>query len=851
MKSTTSIENESLKSYPEPEVSEASKKYFNGDTLAAEVWKNKYALKNGEGEYFERTPDNMHKRIAREFSRIENKYPTPLKEKEIYALLKNFNYIIPQGSPMAGIGNDFQISSLSNCFVIGVENDADSYGAIMSLDEELVQLMKRRGGVGLDLSSVRPKGSKVHNSALTATGIVPFMHRFSNSTREVAQGGRRGALMLTLSSKHPDALDFTKAKRDTTSVTGANISLKVDDEFIKAVKDHTQYIQQFPLNSEDPKLTKKIKAEDLWDEIIEGAWKSAEPGVIFWDTVQRESLPDRYHKHGFTTTSTNPCGEIPLCPYDSCRLLAINLYSYVKEPFTEKAAFDFDLFKDHVHKALRLMDDLVDLELEKVDNILKKIESDPEPDQYKNREKKLWTKIRNKTAKGRRTGLGVTGLGDMLAGLGIQYGSEASIILAEKVQKTLALSAYSSSVKLAEERGAFPVYDENLEKDHPFLNRIKDEAPEVIEGMKKFGRRNIAMLTIAPTGSTSLLTQTTSGIEPVFRIYYTRRKKVNDSSEVTGKQYFTDENGDKYEEFAIIHHKFRNWLSSKGFTDEEITQLKPKDLDKLIKDSPYRQSSSEHIDWKSKVKLQGKLQKWVDHSISVTVNLPEKTSREVISGLYMDAWEAGCKGITVYREGSRSGILVSDESKKSTDFQETIAPKRPEILDASVIQFLNNDEKWVAVVGLLNNKPYEIFTGRADDSFSILSKVKKGRVIKTKGKNGKNRYDFQYLDADGYKVTIEGLSRTFNEEYWNYAKLISGVLRHGMPLKYAVEMIDDLYLDAPTLNTWKNGVKRALLQFIPDGTIPTDNLCPNCKSPAMSYQESCLLCNNCGYSKCG
>ncbi|MCX2743564.1 adenosylcobalamin-dependent ribonucleoside-diphosphate reductase [Mangrovivirga sp. M17] len=850
MKSATPIKKEP-RIYSESEVSEFSQKYFNGDTLAAEVWKNKYALKSSNGKYFEKSPDDMHKRIAREFSRIESKYPSPLKEKEIYNLLKDFKYIIPQGSPMAGIGNNFQVSSLSNCFVIGVEKNADSYGAVMSMDEELVQLMKRRGGVGLDLSTIRPQGSKVHNSALSATGIVPFMHRFSNSTREVAQGGRRGALMLTVSSRHPDALAFTGAKRDTTSVTGANISLKVDDDFIQAVKNHTEYEQRFPIDASKPLISKKIKAEDLWEEIIEGAWKSAEPGVIFWDTVQRESLPDRYYREGFTTTSTNPCGEIPLCPYDSCRLLAINLFSYVKSPYTKDATFDFELFEDHVKKALRLMDDLVDLELEKIDKILKKIESDPEDDQYKIRERNLWTKIKNKTSKGRRTGLGVTAMGDMLAALGVQYGSDASIIISEKVQKKLAISAYSSSVTLAKERGAFPIYNETREKDHPFLKRIEKEAPDIIERMKEYGRRNIAMLTIAPTGSTSLLTQTTSGIEPVFRIYYTRRKKVNDAVEKPGKQYFTDENGDKYEEFAIIHHKFRDWLTTKGFTSDEIAQLKPKDLDKLIENSPYKQSSSEHINWQSKVKLQGKLQKWVDHSISVTVNLPENTSKEVISGLYMDAWEAGCKGITVYREGSRSGILVSDSGKKVTDFQDTIAPKRPTSLDATVIQFLNNDEKWVAVVGLLDHKPYEIFTGRADDSFSILSKVKKGKVIKNKGKNGKNRYDFQYLDSDGYKITIEGLSRTFNEEYWNYAKLISGVLRHGMPLKYVVEMIDDLYLDAPTLNTWKNGVKRALLQFIPDGTVPTDNVCPNCKSPAMSYQESCLLCNNCGYSKCG
>lgn len=842
-----------VKTYTEEEVKKESIAYFKGDTLAAEVWASKYALKDSKGNYFEKSPDDMHRRLAKEFARIEALYPAALQEDEIYALLKGFKYIIPQGSPMAGIGNHLQLSSLSNCFVIGVEGGADSYGSVLNLDEELVQLMKRRGGVGVDLSHIRPEGSKVNNTALTATGIVPFMHRFSNSTREVAQGGRRGALMLTLHVKHPEAAAFAKAKRNTTSITGANVSLRVDDEFMQAVDKGTIYNQQFPINSKNPSVTQKTNALDIWKTITEGAWQSAEPGVIFWDTITRESLPDRYADEGFETVSTNPCGEIPLCPYDSCRLMAINLTSYVKQPFLEDAYFDTELFKQHVRIALRLMDDMVDLEMEKINNIIRKIEQDPEADQYKVVERNLWLKIKEKCEKGRRTGLGITGLGDMLASLNIPYGSDASISFAEKVQSTLNIEAYRSSVQLAKERGAFPIYKEEKEKDHPLLNRIKAIDPELIEDMRKHGRRNIAMLTIAPTGSTSILAQTSSGVEPVFRLYYSRRKKVNSAKTDPKKTYFIDDNGDYYEEFAVFHHGFKNWLEAQGFDEKEIEGFQKTKLDQLIKKSPYAGASSDEIDYRSKVKLQSVLQKWVDHSISVTVNLPEETPEPLISELYLDAWKLGCKGITVYREGSRAGILVSEDKKDKPAFLETNPPKRPKELEAAVLQFKNSEENWVAVVGLYEGKPYEVFTGRAADSFSILSSVKKGKVIKNKSENDKhkNRYDFQYQDKDGYKVTIEGLSRTFNEEYWNYARLISGVLRHGMPLKYAIEMIEDLCLDEQTLNTWKNGVKRALLSFIPDGTVPTQNTCPNCKQATMIYQESCLQCNQCGYSKCG
>jgi ribonucleoside-diphosphate reductase alpha chain len=839
--------------YTAAEAIEASKKYFGGDELAASVWVNKYALKDSFGRIYELTPDDMHRRMAKEIHRIELKYPNPLSEEEIYQLLKDFRYIVPQGGPMTGIGNPFQIASLSNCFVIGHNGPSDSYGGILKIDEEQIQLMKRRGGVGHDLSHIRPKGSPVMNSALTSTGVVPFMERYSNSTREVAQDGRRGALMLTISIKHPDAEAFIDAKLDGTKVTGANVSVKIDDDFMRAVKEGKPYVQQFPIDSPEPRFKKEIDARKLWKKIIHNAWKSAEPGVLFWDTVLRESVPDCYADLGFRTVSTNPCGEIPLCPYDSCRLLAINLFSYVEKPFTEEAYFNWDKFKEHAQLALRIMDDIVDLELEKIDQIIAKIENDPEDLEIKERELRLWHKIREKCIQGRRTGVGITAEGDMLAALGYRYGSDEAIDFSVQVHKTLALEAYRSSVKLAQERGAFPIYDAAREENNPFIKRLREADPALYEEMRQYGRRNIALLTIAPTGTTSIMTQTTSGIEPVFLVSYKRRRKVNPNDKNV-RVDFVDEVGDAWEEYHVFHHKFADWLKIKGYDPEEVAKLPYEELEAIIKQSPYYKSTANDIDWVAKVKMQGAIQKWVDHSISVTVNIPEETSEEMVAKIYMTGWEAGCKGITVYREGSRSGVLVSDKKKKedaqNTEFKNTNAPKRPKVLEADVIQFKNNDEDWVAVVGLLNGRPYEIFTGRAEDSFSILSQVSKGWVIKNRTEEGRSRYDFQYIDKDGYRVTIEGLSRTFNKEYWNYAKLISGVLRHGMPIEYVVDMVNDLHLNDESLNTWKNGVVRALKRYIPDGTVPADNECPNCGDNALVYEEGCLNCKSCGMSQC-
>lgn len=839
--------------YTIEEAVKASKEYFGGDELAASVWVNKYALKDSFGRIYELTPDDMHRRMAKEIHRIELKYPNPLSEEEIYQLLKDFRYIVPQGGPMTGIGNPFQIASLSNCFVIGHDGPGDSYGGILKIDEEQIQLMKRRGGVGHDLSHIRPKGSPVMNSALTSTGVVPFMERYSNSTREVAQDGRRGALMLTISIKHPDAEAFIDAKLDGTKVTGANVSVKIDDAFMEAVREGKAYVQQFPIDSDEPRFTKEIDARKLWKKIIHNAWKSAEPGVLFWDTILRESVPDCYADLGFRTVSTNPCGEIPLCPYDSCRLLAINLFSYVEKPFTEEAYFNWDKFKEHAQLALRIMDDIVDLELEKIDQIIAKIENDPEDLEIKERELRLWHKIREKCVQGRRTGVGITAEGDMLAALGYRYGSDEAIEFSVQVHKTLALEAYRSSVHLAKERGAFPIYDPAREENNPFINRLREADPALYEEMCRHGRRNIALLTIAPTGTTSIMTQTTSGIEPVFLVSYKRRRKVNPNDKNV-RVDFVDEVGDAWEEYHVFHHKFVDWLKVKGYDPEEVAKLPHEELEAIIKQSPYYKSTANDIDWVAKVKMQGAIQKWVDHSISVTVNIPEETSEEMVAKIYMTGWEAGCKGITVYREGSRSGVLVSDKKKKedaqSTEFKNTNAPKRPKVLEADVIQFKNNDEDWVAVVGLLNGRPYEIFTGRAEDSFSILSQVDKGWVIKNRTEEGRSRYDFQYIDKDGYRVTIEGLSRTFNKEYWNYAKLISGVLRHGMPIEYVVDMVNDLHLNDESLNTWKNGVVRALKRYIPDGTVPVHNECPNCGDNALVYEEGCLNCKSCGMSKC-
>ncbi|MBE9492374.1 MAG: adenosylcobalamin-dependent ribonucleoside-diphosphate reductase [Bacteroidetes bacterium] len=835
------------------EVIEKATEYFKGDTLAASVWTNKYALKDSEGNLFELTPDDMHRRLAREIARIEQKYPNPISEEELYYLFKDFKYIIPQGSPMAGIGNDFQISSLSNCFVIGLDKNADSYGGILRIDQEQVQLMKRRGGVGHDLSHIRPFSSPVKNTAITSTGIVPFMERYSNSTREVAQDGRRGALMLSISIKHPDVEEFIDAKLIQGKVTGANLSVKIDDEFMNAVIANKKYVQQFPIDSKNPVVTKEIDARKLWDKIIHNAWKSAEPGVLFWDTVIREALPDCYDDLGYKTVSTNPCGEIPLCPYDSCRLLAVNLYNYVDNPFTEKASFNSELFTQHVHYAQRIMDDIIDLEVEKIDGILAKIKSDPEDEETKFIESKLWENIREKTLKGRRTGIGITAEGDMLAALGCRYGSEAAINFSEEVHKQMAIEVYRSSVDLARQRGPFPIYDVNREKDNPFINRIKEVAPKVYEEMRIHGRRNIAMLTIAPTGSVSICSRTTSGIEPVFQVTYKRRKKVNPNDNNVNVN-FIDEVGDAWEEYNVFHPKFETWLEINGYDIKEVKQFSDNKLADLIKKSPYHKATSSDIDWVNKVRMQGSIQKWVDHSISVTVNIPKDTSEDMVSKIYTTAWESGCKGMTIYREGSRPGVLLSSEVQKKNDpyeFKETNAPRRPTILDADVVRFQNDREKWAAVVGLMNKKPYEIFTGKAE-GFFLPNWVEKGWVIKSKKENGKSRYDFQFLDKDGYKITMEGLSRQFNKEYWNYAKLISGIIRHGMPMPFVVELVSNLVFNDETINTWKNGVVRALKKYIPDGTKASKQKCPECAEQGnLIYKEGCLTCINCGYSQCG
>ncbi|MBX2959800.1 MAG: adenosylcobalamin-dependent ribonucleoside-diphosphate reductase [Flavobacteriales bacterium] len=844
-----------MKTYSFEEALKDATKYFKGDELAANVWINKYALKDSDGNIFESNPDQMHRRIAKEIARIETKYPNSYTEEEIYEVLSDFKYIVPQGGPMTGIGNDFQIASLSNCFVIGNEGDSDSYGGVMKIDEEQVQLMKRRGGVGHDLSHIRPKGSPVMNSALTSTGIVPFMERYSNSTREVAQDGRRGALMLSVSIKHPDAEHFIDAKMDGTKVTGANVSVRIDHDFMKAVKSESKYIQQYPINSTSPKFTKEIDAKKLWDKIIHNAWKSAEPGILFWDTIINESIPDCYADLGFKTVSTNPCGEIPLCPYDSCRLIAINLYSYVENPFTPQATFNYQKFNKHVQMAQRIMDDIVDLELEKVNKIVEKIEADPENIEIKRTELNLWKKIKTKSIQGRRTGVGITAEGDMLAALGLKYGTPEATDFCEDIHKKLALAAYRSSVDMARDRGSFPIYDSIREEKNPMIMRLRAEDEQLYQDMVKYGRRNIALLTIAPTGTTSLMTQTTSGIEPVFMVSYKRRRKVNPNDKQV-KVDFVDEVGDSWEEYHVFHHKFMTWLTANGYDADAVSKMEEEELNKIIEKSPYHGATANDVNWVEKVKLQGAVQKWVDHSISVTVNVPNSCTEDLVSQIYQTGWESGCKGITVYRDGSRSGVLISNDKKEdkqevANTFGETMAPKRPEKLEAEIIQFNNESEKWIAVIGLLDGRPYEIFTGAAKESFSILSQVQKGWVIKSKSDDGKTRYDFQYEDSHGYKTTIEGLSRTFNEEYWNYAKLISGVLRHGMPLSFVVDMVENLHLNEETLNTWKKGVVRSLKRFIADGTKPAENTCPNCKEPSLVYEEGCLNCKSCGHSKCG
>lgn len=848
------LKDEKTKAYSFDDAFQASVKYFKGDELAAKVWVNKYALKDSDGVLYELSPDDMHRRLASEIARIEKKYDNPMSEKEIFDLLKEFKYIVPQGGPMTGIGNEYQIASLSNCFVVGNEGNSDSYGAIMKTDQEQVQLMKRRGGVGHDLSHIRPAGSPVMNSALTSTGVVPFMERFSNSTREVAQDGRRGALMLSISVKHPDAEAFIDAKMEQGKVTGANVSVKIDDEFMKAVVQDKKYVQQFPIDSDNPKIKKKIKARKLWDKVVHNAWKSAEPGILFWDTVIRESVPDSYADLGYRTVSTNPCGEIPLCPYDSCRLLAINLYSYVQNPFTEKSKFDFDLFKEHVSYAQRIMDDIIDLEIEKIDAILEKINSDPEDEEITRVERKLWDNIKVKALEGRRTGIGITAEGDMLASLGLQYGSENAIDFSIEIHKTIAVEAYRASVKLAGERGAFPIFSSHREKNNPFIMRLKEADEDLYNEMLSKGRRNIALLTIAPTGTTSLMTQTTSGIEPVFLPVYKRRRKVNPNDAEVNVS-FTDEIGDAWEEYIVFHHKFKTWLEINGYNVEEVMQADEKALDEIVKKSPYYQATSNDVDWVAKVRMQGAIQKWVDHSISVTVNLPNDVSEDMVGHLYVTAWDSGCKGATVYRDGSRSGVLVASEKKsdkKNQDLEYSF-PKRPKLLEAEVVRFQNNNEKWIAFVGILDNRPYEIFTGMVDeDVLAIPKSITKGKIIKTRDDRGKTRYDFQYTDKYGYQNTIGGLSHMFKKEFWNYAKLISGILRHGMPLKNVVDLISKLQLDSESINSWKTGVERALKKFIPDGTKAADGQkCSQCESENLVYQEGCLICTECGHSKCG
>ncbi|MDT7827458.1 adenosylcobalamin-dependent ribonucleoside-diphosphate reductase [Pricia sp. S334] len=838
--------------YTQEEAFEAALTYFKGDDLAARVWVNKYALKDSDGNIYERNPDDMHRRIAREIARIEAKYPNPMDEEEVFALIKNFKYIVPQGSPMAGIGNPFQIASLSNCFVVGTDGKSDSYGGIMKIDQEQVQLMKRRGGVGHDLSHIRPKGSPVKNSALTSTGLVPFMERYSNSTREVAQDGRRGALMLSVSINHPDAEDFIDAKMEQGKVTGANVSVRMDDDFMKAVETDGNYIQKFPIHSTKPKYKKEIKAGKLWEKIVHNAWKSAEPGILFWDTIINESVPDCYADQGYKTVSTNPCGEIPLCPYDSCRLLAINLLSYVEDPFTEKASFNFPLFKKHVAAAQRIMDDIIDLELEKVDAILKKIDDDPELEETKMVEYMLWQNIRKKAKEGRRTGIGITAEGDMLAALGLRYGSEKANEFSVEVHKTIALEAYRASVYTARDRGAFELFDAEREKNNPFILRLKDADEKLYYDMLEYGRRNIALLTIAPTGTTSLMTQTTSGIEPVFLPVYKRRRKVNPNDKEV-RVDFVDEVGDSWEEYLVFHHQFKAWMLTKGYdTDKKYTQ---DEINAIIKESPYYKATSNDVDWLSKVRLQGAVQKWVDHSISVTINLPNDVPEALVGQLYVEAWKAGCKGVTVYRDGSRSGVLLSNDDKKEEgrDTLTSFPTKRPQILEADVVRFQNNKEKWIAFIGLIDDKAYEIFTGLADDEDGILIPrwVDKGLIIKNRNEDGSSRYDFQYKNKRGYKTTIEGLSHKFDPEYWNYAKLISSTLRHGMPIEKIVDLIGSLQLDSEQINTWKNGVARALKRYVADGAIAKGQQCSNCNSTNLIYQEGCLTCTDCGSSKCG
>ncbi|MFV0378666.1 MAG: adenosylcobalamin-dependent ribonucleoside-diphosphate reductase [Mangrovibacterium sp.] len=851
-KNVVAAPHEGMKTFSQEDAFKETLKYFNGDDLAARVWVNKYALKDSYGNIYEQTPDDMHLRLAKEIARVEKQYENPMDEQLIFHLLKDFKYIVPQGGPMTGIGNEFQIASLSNCFVVGNDGNSDSYGGIMKIDQEQVQLMKRRGGVGHDLSHIRPKGSPVKNSALTSTGIVPFMERYSNSTREVAQDGRRGALMLSVSIKHPDSEKFIDAKLEQGKVTGANVSVKIHDDFMKSVESGTPYIQQYPIDAATPVYSKETDASSLWNKIVHNAWKSAEPGILFWDTIIKESVPDCYADLGYRTVSTNPCGEIPLCPYDSCRLLAVNLYSYVENPFTTQAKFNFDLFKEHVAYAQRLMDDIIDLELEKIDAIIGKINADPEDEEIKRVERQLWEKIQTKAREGRRTGVGITAEGDMLAALGLRYGAEEATDFSEEIHKTVALEAYRSSVQMAKERGAFKIYDAEREKNNPLISRLRKEDETLYRDMVKYGRRNIALLTIAPTGTTSLMTQTTSGIEPVFLPVYKRRRKVNPNDKNV-RVDFVDEVGDSWEEYIVFHHKFLTWMEANGI--DNTKNYNQEELDELVQQSPYYKATSNDVDWLNKVRMQGRIQKWVDHSISVTINLPADVEEDLVGDLYFEAWRSGCKGVTVYRDGSRSGVLISNKKEDAKADEQNLAfpTKRPEELDAEVVRFQNNKEKWVAFIGLIDEQPYEIFTGLQDDEDGILlpRSVTRGKIIKNRDEEGNSRYDFQYANKRGYKTTIEGLSYKFNPVFWNYAKLISGILRHGMPIHKVVNTVTSLQLDNETINSWKAGVARALKKYIPDGTVAEGALCGECGSKNVIYQEGCLTCPDCGSSKCG
>jgi ribonucleoside-diphosphate reductase alpha chain len=846
------------KTFTPEEIRKASIEYFKGDDLATKVWATKYALKDSFGNTYELTPDDMHRRLAKEIARIEKKYPNPLTEDELFELFRDFKYIVPQGSPMTGIGNEFQVASLSNCFVIGFDTDSDSYGAIIKLDEEQVQLMKRRGGVGHDLSHIRPKGSPVKNSALTSTGIVPFMERYSNSTREVAQDGRRGALMLSVSIKHPDSESFIDAKMESGKVTGANVSVRLHDDFMEAAINNQPFTQQYPVLSKEPWYKKEVDANAIWKKIVHNAWQSAEPGILFWDTIIRESVPDCYADLGYKTVSTNPCGEIPLCPYDSCRLLAINLYSYINNPFTPQASFDFELFHKHVGIAQRIMDDIIDLEMEKIEKIIDKIQTDPEDDVIKRTEFQLWEKIKHKTSQGRRTGVGTTAEGDMLAAIGFRYGTDEATDFSEKVHKAVAIAAYRSSVVMAKERGAFTVYDSKREENNPYIQRLREADPELYKDMVKYGRRNIACLTIAPTGTTSIMTQTTSGVEPVFMPVYTRRRKVNPNDKNV-RIDFIDENGDSWEEYVVFHHKFETWMTANGFPiDVKYTK---DEVEEMVAKSPYYKATANDVDWLKKVQMQGRIQKWVDHSISVTINLPADATEELVGHLYEEAWRCGCKGVTVYRDGSRAGVLIAVEEKKDEKKEEKkiCFPYdeahliRPKELECEIVRFQNSKDKWIAFVGLKDGRPYEIFTGLADDEEGILlpKTVNEGKIIKTIDEHGNKRYDFQFVNKRGYKTTVEGLSHKFDKEFWNYAKLISGVLRYGMPIDQVIKLVSGLQLDNESINTWKVGVERALKKYIPDGTQIKEQSCPSCGEKALVYQEGCLTCKNCGYSKCG